>query len=124
MLPKANLCEKAANRQVLLKRPYARRLQERRLPKTTVCKTAKRQELPGAIVCEKPGKGCARRLKRRKLPQAILCGKTVGSERCGKAAVYKEIAKANAEDSCEMMKARGTMCKGKEAVSKEIAKGE
>ena len=88
----------------------------------TVCKTAKRQELPGAIVCEKPGKGCTRRLKRRKLPQEIVCGKTAGSERRGKVAVHKEITKANAEDSCEMAKAQGAMYEGKETVCKEIAK--
>ena len=51
-----------------------------------------------------------------------MCGKTDGSERCGKVAAHKEIAKANAEDSCEMAKARGAMCEGKETVCKEIAK--
>ena len=35
----------------------------------------------------------------------------------------KETAKANAEGSCEMAKARGTMCEGKETVCKVVAKG-
>ena len=37
-------------------------------------KSAKRQKLPEALMCEKHAKGCAR-LKRRKLPQAIVCEK-------------------------------------------------
>ena len=36
----------------------------------------------------------------------------------------KELAKANVKDSCEMAKARGTMCEGEETVCKGIAKGE
>ena len=104
----------------------------------TVCeKTTKAKAAKSDLVqdCEKAGaarsdrvretwKGCTRRLKRRKLRQAIVCGKTAGSERCGKVAVHKEMAEANAEDSCEMAKARETMCEGKETVCKEIAKGE